>query len=103
VWTSLDLNRPPIAVGGRRLPKGKYVRPSASVPGLAGFGYLAAQIVADQRQASQVGQRAWSAIALLTFVSVGMIVTALIVGHTSHGAGTNGRCMQSWPIACPGP
>ena len=56
-----------------------------------------------QRQASQVGQRAWPAIALLTFVSVGMIVTALIVGHTSHGAGTNGRCMQSRPIVCPGP
>ena len=50
MWASLDLNRPPIAVGGRRLPKGKHVRPSASVPGLAGFGYLAAQIVADQPQ-----------------------------------------------------
>lgn len=56
-----------------------------------------------QRQASQVSRRAWPVIALLAFMSVSMIVTALVLSHTSHGAGANGRCMQSWPIACPGP
>ena len=56
-----------------------------------------------QRQASQVGQRAWPVIALLAFMSVSIIVTALVLSHTSHGAGANGRCMQSWLIACPGP
>lgn len=56
-----------------------------------------------QRQASQVSRHAWPVIALLAFMSVSMIVTALVLSHTSHGTGANGRCMQSWPIACPGP
>lgn len=56
-----------------------------------------------RRQACQVGQRAWPVIALLAFMSVSIVVTALVLSHTSHGVGANGRCMQSWPIACPGP
>jgi len=37
-----------------------------------------------QRQASQVCQRAWPAMALPAFMSIAMIVTALILSHTSH-------------------
>lgn len=54
------------------------------------------------RRVSHAGQRAWPVIIALTLIGVAVIVVALVLSHTGHEAGGNGRCMQSWPIVCQG-
>lgn len=54
-----------------------------------------------QRQASHAGRRAWI-ITALTLMSLAVIVVALVLSLAGHGAGTNGRCVQLWPLVCPG-
>lgn len=60
------------------------------------------RLTRPQRQAGHVGRRAWPVITALAFISVAMIVVALVLSLTVHDASGNGRCAQSWPIVCPG-